>query len=200
MTVISLGRWLPNASSDLPGSRYGSGQAARRAGARRCPLIWSCSQWGLPSQAGHPSCWWALTPPFHPYPNAGTPAQGRFAFCGTFPTRNTFERWALPTTAPCGVRTFLRDVSPMLPSRRPPQRPSGSPQSQHPSYRTHDSAQSGSTRIGRQDGRIAHALRGKILPKFPIFSRCSILEDTPLNLGVTCDVHPGLPAKSARLV
>ena len=30
--------------------------------------IWSLSGWGLPSQAGHPACWCALTAPFHPYP------------------------------------------------------------------------------------------------------------------------------------
>ena len=32
------------------------------------PPIWSCSGWGLPSYPGHPGYWWALTPPFHPYP------------------------------------------------------------------------------------------------------------------------------------
>ena len=30
-------------------------------------LSWPCSGWGLPSHPGHPGCWWALTPPFHPY-------------------------------------------------------------------------------------------------------------------------------------
>ena len=56
--IIPLGRELPHASSDLPGS-------FERATLRRSP-IWSCSGWGLPSQLGHPSCWWSLTPPFHP--------------------------------------------------------------------------------------------------------------------------------------
>ncbi len=28
---------------------------------------WLCSGWGLPSQSGHPDCWWSLTPPFQPY-------------------------------------------------------------------------------------------------------------------------------------
>jgi len=32
--------------------------------------VWPCSGWGLPSHAGHPACWWSLTPPFHPYPRA----------------------------------------------------------------------------------------------------------------------------------
>src|SRR6187402_2163655 len=56
--IIPLGRELPHASSDLPGS-FG------RATLKRSP-IWSCSGWGLPSRPGHPSRWWSLTPPFHP--------------------------------------------------------------------------------------------------------------------------------------
>ena len=43
---------------------------------------WPCSGWGLPSHPGHPGCWWALTPPFHPY----RPVPGRRSvFCGTVP-------------------------------------------------------------------------------------------------------------------
>ena len=57
--IIPLGRELPHASSDLPGS-------LGRATLKRSP-IWSCSGWGLPSRPGHPSRWWSLTPPFHPY-------------------------------------------------------------------------------------------------------------------------------------
>lgn len=45
-------------------------------------LAWPCSGWGLPSHPGHPGCWWALTPPFHPY----RPRWGRRSvFCGTVP-------------------------------------------------------------------------------------------------------------------
>jgi len=44
------------------------------------PPIRSCSGWGLPSLSGHPDSWWALTPPFHPYPTY----VGRSVFCGTF--------------------------------------------------------------------------------------------------------------------
>ena len=57
--IIPLGHELPHVSSDLPGS-FG------RATLKRSP-IWSCSGWGLPSRLGHPSRWWSLTPPFHPY-------------------------------------------------------------------------------------------------------------------------------------
>jgi len=36
--------------------------------ARTTPaLCLPCSGWGLPSQASHLACWWALTSPFHPY-------------------------------------------------------------------------------------------------------------------------------------
>jgi hypothetical protein len=56
--IIPLGRELPHASSDLPGS-------LGRATLKRSP-IWSCSGWGLPSRPGCPYRWWSLTPPFHP--------------------------------------------------------------------------------------------------------------------------------------
>jgi hypothetical protein len=82
--IIPLGRESPHVSSDLPGS-FG------RATLKRSP-IWSCSGWGLPSQPGCPSCWWSLTPPFHPCLCRDTcglapasPASGhrRSALCGT---------------------------------------------------------------------------------------------------------------------
>ena len=82
--IIPLGRELPHASSDLPGS-------LGRATLSRSP-IWSCSGWGLPSQPGRPSCWWSLTPPFHPclcLNTSGTRMRARraghrrSALCGT---------------------------------------------------------------------------------------------------------------------
>src|SRR5690242_8427516 len=42
VTVIYLAGRLPGRSSDLPEGRNGPDQP--------CPLIWSCSRWGLPSQ------------------------------------------------------------------------------------------------------------------------------------------------------
>jgi hypothetical protein len=46
------------------------GRAALERLRRRSPVgdrpFWPCSGWGLPSRAGHPARWWALTPPFHP--------------------------------------------------------------------------------------------------------------------------------------
>ena len=84
--IIPLGRELPHASSDLPGS-------LGRATLKRSP-IWSCSGWGLPSQPGHPGCWWSLTPPFHPClcrlfsspgieTGVGTGGHWRSLLCGT---------------------------------------------------------------------------------------------------------------------
>jgi hypothetical protein len=42
VTAIYLARRLPGGSSDLPEGRSGPDQP--------CPLIWSCSRWGLPSR------------------------------------------------------------------------------------------------------------------------------------------------------
>lgn len=120
-TVISLVRRLPGGSSDLPESRNGPDQP--------CPLIWSCSRWGLPSQPVTRllvrSYIKALRPaPFHPYlhgePAAyaagwSTPGSERCRFATPavsfllhFPC--PYGRWALPTTASCGARTFLSPV------------------------------------------------------------------------------------------
>lgn len=63
---------------------------------------WPCSGWGLPSHPGHPGCWWALTPPFHPYrprPEA--------AVCFLWHCPAGHPGLPLATTLPCGVRTFL---------------------------------------------------------------------------------------------
>ena len=38
---------------------------------RASPPIWPCSSWGLPCHGLLPAVRWALTPPFHPYPQAG---------------------------------------------------------------------------------------------------------------------------------
>ena len=79
--------------------------------------IRSCSQWGLPCLRGLLRERWALTPPFHPYPNKS----GRFVFCGTFRRDASRQsRPCMPATtddkapapwlhgiAPYGVRTFL---------------------------------------------------------------------------------------------
>src|SRR5262245_1908956 len=65
--VICLGRSSPTASSSLPAAppclrlgAFGVGHTS--------PLIWPCSDWGLPCHHPLPVVRWALTPPFHPYP------------------------------------------------------------------------------------------------------------------------------------
>ena len=77
---------------------------------RRCrtlastPSSWPCSRWGLPSHASHLTCWWSLTPPFHPYRST---LAGRSAVCFLWHCPAGHPGWALPTTLPHGVRTFL---------------------------------------------------------------------------------------------
>ena len=72
------GRWRPSISAcrcrqalaAYPQARAGSPRTPAQAAASRRRPFWPCSGWGLPSHPGHPGCWWALTPPFHPYRRA----------------------------------------------------------------------------------------------------------------------------------
>ena len=69
--------------------------------------IWSCCGKGLPCDAALADTRWALTPPFHPYPN---PEAGAVSFCCTVlsveyrPQHPSFQKDSLL----CAVRTFLR--------------------------------------------------------------------------------------------
>src|SRR5882672_7596120 len=65
--------------------------------------IWSFSEWGLPSRRRHRPRWCALTAPFHPC-RVLSPAAVYFLW--HFPWDRS--RWGLPSTLPCGARTFLR--------------------------------------------------------------------------------------------
>ena len=91
--IIPLGVMLPSPSSDLPGN-------IGRASLKRSP-IWSCSCRGLPSRQSCLCRWWALTPPFHPYPSTSS---GRFVFCGAFPR---LPALAVSQRLAHGARTFL---------------------------------------------------------------------------------------------
>ena len=65
------GRWRPfilDHCHQWPRATY----PLTRASSPRAPAVRSCSGRGLPSRGGHPSRWWALTPPFHPYPPEST--------------------------------------------------------------------------------------------------------------------------------
>ena len=77
--AIHLGLPSPAGSSGLPAGS--GGPPSNACAGRRSGPSWPCSGWGLPSHPGHPGCWWALTPPFHPY----RPYGRRSAFCGTVP-------------------------------------------------------------------------------------------------------------------
>jgi len=65
--AIHLGLPLPTGSSGLPAGSGGQPSNACAGRPLRVRPSWPCSGWGLPSHPGHPGCWWALTPPFHPY-------------------------------------------------------------------------------------------------------------------------------------
>ena len=75
----------PPPQAILPGDYNGTGSSS--------PPIRSCSGWGLPSQPGRPACWWALTPPFHPYPSTSLPFDK---------LRAVFFLWHFPGVAPAG--------------------------------------------------------------------------------------------------
>ena len=77
--------------------------------------IWSCSKRGMPSMPRHRGIWWALTPPFHPYPAARRGGLLSVALSEGRPS------WVLPSVLPCGARTFL--PGPCGPQRRSVQLP-----------------------------------------------------------------------------
>lgn len=113
----------------LPGQKNWSvpaGSNPFRDTFRHMPSIWPCSWRGLQCRFPCGKARWALTPPFHPCPSAGSgfpstlkirernlkPADWRYIFCCTIrhaaliPARPAFRR------APCSnrVRTFLREI------------------------------------------------------------------------------------------
>ena len=114
-TAIHLGLPLPAASCGLPAS---IGRAALER-SRREPWFpsWPCSGWGLPSRRSHLRRWWSLTPPFHPYLRASA---GAVCFLWHCPAGHPGS--ALPTTLPCGARTFLTG----------PERPGATARPTHP--------------------------------------------------------------------
>ncbi len=57
--------------------------------------------------AASPRRWWALTPPFHPYPGISR-VPVAVSFLCHFPS--AFAAWGFPSVLPCGVRTFLEPL------------------------------------------------------------------------------------------
>jgi len=113
--AIHLGRPLPDASRDLPERWRGNPPAPEGA----TVPIQSCSGWGLPCRRRCRKRG-ALLP--HPFtlatPADEKPADGRFAFCGTFPGVAPAGRYPAPLFR--GARTFLpggcRETAPRRPS------------------------------------------------------------------------------------
>ena len=151
---------MPTASCGLPAS---IGRAAlKRSRRKRTPAVplpsWPCSGWGLPSRPGYPGRWWSLTPPFHPY--LPGPARGRTgaAVCFLWHCPAGHPGSVLPTTLPCGARTFLTAHR----AARPPGRLARHRKDMLPRPAGHDrrrfSAASAdlSSDVGLDRGRLSH--------------------------------------------
>src|SRR5262249_49883012 len=106
--TISLGRRLPAASSSLPQSRNGPGRPAEPRHPRGWhppPLLFGLAPEGVSRARPVARPAGELLPPRFTLPPT-TCAAGAVCFLWHYPYPET-GRWALPTTAPCGVRTFL---------------------------------------------------------------------------------------------
>jgi hypothetical protein len=114
--TIHLALMLPSGSSDQPEGHWPSTLIA---------LLFGLAPGGVCSASQSPGCWWALTPPFHPYPRRkasptyqwsrqGKPSlhlallgRGRaVCFCGTF--RRVTPPGRYP--APCSVELGLSSL------------------------------------------------------------------------------------------
>lgn len=80
--------------------------------------IWSCSERGMPSMPRHRGIWWALAPPFHPYPAPKPARRTPDLFQSFLPVwvrggllsvalSEGRPSWVLPSVLPYGARTFL---------------------------------------------------------------------------------------------
>ena len=111
---------LPAASSGQPGSLGRDHPTTPRFPAGTLPYLALLRVgFALPALSPEPRC--ALAAPFHPYPTAQPlrATSGAVCFLWHFPWGH--PRSALPTTLPCGARTFL---SPRLAARTATTRPS----------------------------------------------------------------------------
>ena len=75
-------RTVASPAAGAPFTGAGAAYPAARAGRPRTLPAWPCSGWGLPSRAGRPARWWALTPPFHPY-RRGEPRRRSVLCCAS---------------------------------------------------------------------------------------------------------------------
>ena len=74
--------------------------------------VWPCTRWGLPSQVGHPTCWCALTAPFHPYRTRRKRRARRSILCGTFPSLAAGGRYPPPCPAVPGLSSRRIEIRP----------------------------------------------------------------------------------------
>lgn len=87
--AIYLGLVLPLTSCNLPG--LWPLQAQRTAADAEASItLLDLAPHGVCRASLSPSCWWALTPPFHPYPF------GAVSFCCTFRRLCCCQRYRLP--------------------------------------------------------------------------------------------------------
>jgi hypothetical protein len=93
--IIHLGPRLLGASSSLPA---GFGRAILKR-----LSIWPCSGWGLPCQPCHQDCGELL-------PRLFTFSRQRRVVCFLWHFPSGYPESALPTTLPCGARTFLSSL------------------------------------------------------------------------------------------
>jgi hypothetical protein len=109
--TISLGRRFPGASSSLPGSRHGSGRSAGRETPRGAPQpmlpYLALLQVGFTEPGRSPDLLVSSYLTVSPLPRGLLRHGGLFSVALSLP--GDAGRWVLPTTLPCGVRTFLRN-------------------------------------------------------------------------------------------
>src|SRR5919106_6228365 len=79
--VICLGWPLPATSSGLPAAGPSSSRNRERCGPHLAAYL-ALLRLGVTVPPLLPAVRWALTPPFHPYPDWPKPIAGRSIFCG----------------------------------------------------------------------------------------------------------------------
>ena len=104
VVIIHLDELLPVTSSNLPGSLCRA-DIIRAVTGPKNSLIWSCFEWGLPSQPVARllvSSYLTVSPLPHRFPYE--------AFSSLLHFPSGCPAWPLASTLPCEVRTFLPNI------------------------------------------------------------------------------------------